>query len=805
MNVSIVTNAQPAATLLIDPAASPVRRRLEEELRSLLRRLSGVDLPVAAPDALDHAAGALIAIGGPEVSPLAAQAEREGLLSFADLKPDGFVIHAGLVGGRPAIVLGGRNERADQYAVYELLERLGIVFQLTGDIIPETRPDLALAAGTVRMEPVLPKRGLHMRHFVMPWMGMDYFRTMLDQMAKLKFNYLEFFAYVGSPWMEYAWRGETKRLGDLYPVESGYTAWRCETGTFSTRDVVIGREHFQEERPCAPEFQHVRTQEEAYRTARALLREVIAYAHSRHIEIWIGKGDCPSVPANLARHIPTARDAFFGLAMIAPHEPAGLEIWNAMLDAMVRDYPEADGYWLWLAEIYFRDDSPAAKAALAPYEAVRRLIPPVEELRASGYDQYLKNMDDAKLFEAEATALHYAKHLIGRATEQHPGTRWGVSVLGRSYLLPALDAVLPPGVALQSMEAAVCWNRASRVPMENFGKVTGRELYVMPRLDDDESEFAMQFNVGLYHHDRVIAGSAQFGLAGAIPQMGRTRGLEQNARFLAEGGWDGALTPESFYPRYVERIFGASATPAVLAAYRILEANELYLGLEVPTDHGGWFQGMGNFLNYNDSRYNGWLARFRDQAKPLAGPDFKNWHVRETAPPSVHWFLPLLKTTEERFAGGVARLLAAQELLESARPLVVPGARHELEYLIYKTDCFRLHLDTLRALARGFTAYDAAFRARYAGETATTLARFDDCEFAFDQCLALAEQTARRVASLIDDPTEKHILFRYNVRMVLPLREFRVFIGNVVNFHRGQPYWQPVNWDIIAIRPAARM
>jgi hypothetical protein len=39
----------------------------------------------------------------------------------------------------------------------------------------------------------------------------------------------------------------------------------------------------------------------------------------------------------------------------------------------------------------------------------------------------------------------------------------------------------------------------------------------------------------------------------------------------------------------------------------------------------------------------------------------------------------------------------------------------------------------------------------------------------------------------------------------LPLREFRVFIGNVVNFHRGQPYWQPVNWDIIAIHPAARM
>ena len=34
-----------------------------------------------------------------------------------------------------------------------------------------------------------------MRHFVMPWMGLEEFRRMIDQMAKLKFNYLEFYWY----------------------------------------------------------------------------------------------------------------------------------------------------------------------------------------------------------------------------------------------------------------------------------------------------------------------------------------------------------------------------------------------------------------------------------------------------------------------------------------------------------------------------------------------------------------------------------------------------------------------------------
>ena len=36
----------------------------------------------------------------------------------------------------------------------------------------------------------------------MPWMGLEEFRRIIDQMAKLKFNYLEFDRYVGAPYIE---------------------------------------------------------------------------------------------------------------------------------------------------------------------------------------------------------------------------------------------------------------------------------------------------------------------------------------------------------------------------------------------------------------------------------------------------------------------------------------------------------------------------------------------------------------------------------------------------------------------------
>ena len=98
---------------------------------------------------LDHTDGAsstlelldlgepMIVVGGPTSNPLAGSAQEQGLVKFAGLKPDGFVLKTVSLAGRPAVLVGGNEEAATMYAASELLERLGIVFQLTNDIIPQ--------------------------------------------------------------------------------------------------------------------------------------------------------------------------------------------------------------------------------------------------------------------------------------------------------------------------------------------------------------------------------------------------------------------------------------------------------------------------------------------------------------------------------------------------------------------------------------------------------------------------------------------------------------------------------------------
>jgi hypothetical protein len=103
--------------------------------------------------------------------------------------------------------------------------------------------------------------------------------------------------------------------------------------------------------------------------------------------------------------------------------------------------------------------------------------------------------------------------------------------------------------------------------MELFGGMGQREFWLIPRLDDDASELGLQFNIGLYYHDDVLEGGLKNGVVGIAPQIGKTRGLEQNAKFIAEGTWNPSLTPEEFYHRYATSIFGETAATDLTKAF----------------------------------------------------------------------------------------------------------------------------------------------------------------------------------------------------------------------------------------------
>ena len=736
------------AVIVVGREGETFYRWVAVELQRYLQKLSGAELSIVTSDKVPEEK-TLIVVGGPQSNPLTEVAQQKKLVDFTGLKPEGFILKSIGLAGRQAVVVGGNDEASTMYAAYELLERLGVVFQLTGDIIPQQKADLELTALSVKMEPSTKYRGLHMRHFVMPWMGLDDFRRLVDQMAKLKCNYLEFYWYVGAPWIEYSHRGEKRQIGDLYTKESGYLTWRITAFDHTASDVKIGRERFKQERVCAPEFAEVQTADEAHQVARRWLRQAIDYAHQHKIQLWLGMGDCPAVPPNLGRHSPTGRPSHIFGTIMPPGDPAGVEIWEDAVRSMIVTYPKADGYWIWLSEGHYPFNDPASKNVLQQYDQARKLIPTLEQIRKLGYSRPTSQ----RQIDADVGLLHYGKELVQRTKRRHPEAKLGLALLGRSYLLRALDSLVPKDVVFESMEASPCWNRGYRVPMERFADVGERDVLVVPRLDDDESEFGMQFNVSLYEHDRVLVSTAQFGVDGAVAQVGKLRGLEQNAKYLAEGAWNPSLTTNVFYQTYLSRTFGSDALEEMSKAYKVFEENELAMGLHSTL---GGFQGMNNFCNYADSKPIRTIERLRANPFTTAG-------VPGDTAYCVRW--------REGLTESIRRLEQALAHLRQAHSNVLPGAQHELEYVIFKTESYISHLQSICAMLDGYVAYDAVVRSKLKGDRAEMVKRFDEFRRAFGEALELARKTARQQAANAQEPTETYILFRYNVRFVLPIEQ----------------------------------
>ena len=457
-------------------------------MQRYIRLLSGADLPVVAASQAPPA-GVRILLGGPDSNELVAAAQQKKLVNFTGLKQDGFVLQQIELDDAPALVVGGNDDASTMYAAYDLFERLGVVFQITEDIIPERKPDLVLSDLHVRMEPALKYRGLHVRHFVLPWMGIEDFRKLLDQHAKMKCNYFEFYWYVGAPWTEYSYNGEKGLIGDVYTKESGYTTWQVNTATFTSSDVKIGRDHFSRKRVCAPEFQDCETQAEAHRAARQLLKQIIDYAHQRKIQVRLGMGDCPSVPPNLGRltkyNLP---NTLFG-TIVSPGDPAGVEIWVAAVKSMIDTYPEADGYWVWLAECYFHFQDPGAKKIVTEYEDYRKLIPSLEELRKLGYDQYFEGMSEQRSSSRTSDCCTAESKSPPGSNSNTPKPTWAFPFWAERTSSRHGHPV-PKEIPFQSMEASICWNRGGRVPMQLFANARDRETFLVPRLDDDRANSA---------------------------------------------------------------------------------------------------------------------------------------------------------------------------------------------------------------------------------------------------------------------------------------------------------------------------
>lgn len=194
------------------------------ELRKYLYEIYGIDAPLSR--SVRPEAGLPLLVGSPATN--SAISHMAGPKVWPKVTDQGLVLKR-LQSPLPAQLIGGGSAAATLRAVYELLERLGMCFLLEKDILP-ARPALFPPAElNIVMEPELrfrSYRGVNDLATSLVFYGMEDYRRLIDQLAKLKFNVFYVQIYPYQPFVHYEFRGQKKTTGFLHygwklPVHEG--------------------------------------------------------------------------------------------------------------------------------------------------------------------------------------------------------------------------------------------------------------------------------------------------------------------------------------------------------------------------------------------------------------------------------------------------------------------------------------------------------------------------------------------------------------------------------------------------------
>jgi hypothetical protein len=309
-------------------------------------------------------------------------------------------------------------------------------------------------------------------------------------------------------------------------------------------------------------------------------------------------------------------------------------------------------------------------------------------------------------------------------------------------------------------------NFTGETAMSYFDGIQGRDLVVWPRITDDGCELNIQLNAMMYDEDETISGAVRYGLTGVLGQLNKARGAEQSAQYIAEGAWNPEIRCRTYYERYLRRLYGPETLDALLKAFLLLEENEKTLG---------WRGRRGLLSTWAaSSRLGVALRTVNYQEKQL---QFDRQEVDRA--------VQAAEGERQFWDGRAAHCRQALDLMRQARPAVWPGAREELDYVIYKTENLITVFEMLGAAQEAKAAFDRALLAMSAGDGAAAEAgkQLEVSRTALERANRLVREAAQQMIPYAHIPTERHILWIVN--KAIPSHDAtRGYLSEVIAFHR---------------------
>jgi len=780
--IVIASAGQAQVSIVLGERSNETYQFAVAELAKYLKILSGATVQIVSDSeiATTTSQESMLIVGGVAANKAAKETASALQLDFASLKTDGFLIKSGRMRNRAIVVIAGNDGLSTLYGVYEFIERLGVMFRLTGDILPEPRGQLVVPDLDVRMEPAMSRRGFLVQaggYENSTMFSYDDYARLIDQMAKMKCNYMQFWWFSYEPWLKFSYKGETAMLGDVSAKESGFMTWTYGGfGSRTTDDVSIGKDRFKFHRLAPPEMQNVETSDQAFQVAEELLHKIIRHANQRGIKVWLAV-ELDALPPNLARYCEEIGSLpFMNLAgaFVHPLDQTNREIQVSRLKALIDTYPEAEGYFLNVGEMYPELNNEKHRAF---FEQKR---PEFFELRKARIPWVIDIPQDSDLVvDSNIGYFDLFQYLLKQRDVMTPHAKIGLMGVGRGYALPLFDKLLPKDVPFTDMESSGVWTPAG-LPMQIFGDMGERERTIEPRVDDDFEMMGMQFSVRQYSvNDKIFADGLKYGLAGFAGQIDRIRGTETNSSFLAKAAWAPQLGPEDFYKGYSSRLFGDKAAPAMYRAFMALEDNQEYVAY-----NSYWY--LYTMMNCCTSLPEVHMGhRFFTQPDAFDGPTISDWKG----------FITELPDTIGRFQGSIGYLNKALEEMRAALPNVAPRGDYELRYTINRTESYRDYIAALVTMRKAYLILDKAFKDRGKLSHQQFVAELNKALDGFSVSSRQVQAATRKYAEFMDHPSDLGVLYQLNARAILGFDLVCQAAQNIVNYHSGKPYLRHVPWE----------
>jgi len=402
------------------------------------------------------------------------------------------------------------SEQALLYAVFDFLERQGVVFGIDGISLPMDRSGalrLPEPEETWTAAPRFAVRGL------LPWPDFlncisiyndEDFKAYFAAMLRMRFNMFGMHVYTENhpaPMAEsylsfdFAGSGHRAALEDTSMESWGYLPQR--TSTFK-----MGAARFYDSETFGADATRLGADNwDIARRTTEMMRAAFSFAGDLGIRTGIGFEPYKN-PAEIVQALPPEALKHPGGFV---ESRTGRDLLERRLADLLERYPMVDYVWLWQDE-------------------------------GANWDGRTKNVP------LSTTPFTQAHDFLKRNA---PGKRlvvagWG----GVTRYFENLHQRLPEDIVFSALSDTLGWDPVN----EAFGKLGSRERWPIPWIEDDPSMWFPQFRASRFEMDMKRA--QDFGCQGMLGIHWRHRAIDPTATYLARAGWDAKLTATGHYKNF---------------------------------------------------------------------------------------------------------------------------------------------------------------------------------------------------------------------------------------------------------------